>query len=275
MKSSSPPDPQATANAQFGTNVNSSVASAWLANPNQRSPIGTWTNRATSYRTIDGKRVPQFTQTFKFAPGQQKLYNQQLALGQNMNGIAQQQLGRLKSSLSQPIDFSGAPQLAGDFTDYRNQVEQGLNSRLEPQLARDENATRARLANSGLTQGSAAWNQEMDRLGRQANDARTQVMLASGGEARAAGGYQNQARQQYIGEKMQERNQPLNEITALMSGGQVQQPGSPNWAGYGVAAQDLAGNIYQSYNQQQAQNNATMGGLFGLGGTIAGGLFGF
>jgi len=85
VKSSSPPDPQATANAQFGTNVNSSVASAWLANPNQRSPIGTWTNRATSYRTIDGKRVPQFTQTFKFAPGQQKLYNQQLALGQNMN----------------------------------------------------------------------------------------------------------------------------------------------------------------------------------------------
>ena len=74
---------------------------------------------------------------------------------------------------------------------------------------------------------------------------------------------------------MQERNQPLNEITALMSGGQVQQPGSPNWAGYGVAAPDLAGNIYQSYNQQQAQNNATMGGLFGLGGTIAGGLFGF
>ena len=275
MKSSSPPDPYRTATAQYGTNIDSAVASTRLANANQVSPIGKTTNKVNGYTTIGGKKVPQYTQTFKYNPGQQKLYNQQLAIGQNMNTIAGQQLNRLKSSLSQPIDVSGAPQLAGDFTDYRNQVEQGLNSRLEPQLARDENATRARLANSGLTQGSAAWNSEMDRLGRQANDARTQVMLASGGEARAAGGYQNQARQQYIGEEMAKRNQPLNEITALSSGGQVAQPGQPNWAGYGVAAPDITGNIYQSYNQQQAQNNATMGGLFGLGGTIAGGLFGF
>jgi hypothetical protein len=241
------------------------------------APVGTWTNRATSYRTIDGKKVPQFTADFQIrARASRSSTTRTWQLGQNMNGIAQQQLGRLEvlpvaaDRLLRALRSSPATS-----TNYRNQVEQGLNSRLEPQLARDENATRARLANSGLTQGSAAWNQEMDRLGRQANDARTQVMLASGGEARAAGGYQNQTRQQYIGEKMQERNQPLNEITALMSGGQVQQPGSPNWAGYGVAAPDLAGNIYQSYNQQQAQNNATMGGLFGLGGTIAGGLFGF
>ena len=275
MKSSSPPDPYQTANAQYGQNVNSSVASAWLANPNQSSPIGTWTNRATSYRKIGGQRVPQFTQTFKFAPGQQKLYNQQLALGQNMNTIAGEQLGRLKSSLSKPIDFTGAPQRAGDFSGYRDEVEQGLNSRLEPQLQRDENAARTRLANMGLTQGSTAWNTEMDRLDRAKNDARTQVMLASGGEARAAGGYQNQARQQYINEEMSKRNQPLNEIGALMSGGQVAQPGQPNWSSYAVAAPDVSGNIYASNAMQNSQNNAAMGGLFGLGSTLAGGLFGF
>lgn len=275
MQSTKPPDPQATANAQFGSNVKSAVASAWLANPNQSSPVGTWKNKATSYRTIDGQKVPQFTQSFTFAPGQKTLYNQNLQLGRNMNDIARRQLRRLDSSLAQPIDFSGAPELAGNFDNYRSEVEAGLISRLEPQLQRDENAARVRLANSGLTQGSEAWNREMDRLDRSKNDARTQVMLASGGEARAAGGYQNQARQQYINELMAQRNQPLNEITALTSGGQVAQPGQPNWAGYGVAAPDITGNIYNSSAQQNAQNNAAMGGLFGLGGTLAGGLFGF
>ena len=178
MNSTKPPDPVATANQQYGSNVNSSVASAWLGNPNQVGPTGTTTNRATSYRNIGGVRVPQFTQTFKYTPGQQKLYNQQLQMGQKMNTIAGQQLNRLQTSLSTPIDFSGAPQLAGDFSNYQNEVEQGMNARLAPQLARDENATRQRLANMGLTQGSKAWSEEMDRLGRSANDARTQVMLA-------------------------------------------------------------------------------------------------
>lgn len=273
MNSSSPPDPYQTANAQFGQNVSTSVANAWLANPNQRGPTGTTTNRATSYRTIDGKRVPQFTQTFKYNPGQQKLYNQQLRMGQKMNTIGEQQLGRLGNSLSQPIDFSGAPELAGNFDNYRNEVEQGMLSRLAPQQARDEEATRTRLANMGLSQGSEAWREEMDRLGRGQNDARIQTMLASGGEARAAGGYQNQTRQQYINELMSQRNQPLNEISALMSGGQVAQPGQPSWSSYAVAAPDLAGNIYASNQMQQQQNNAMLGGASSALGMLAGGFF--
>lgn len=273
VQSSSPPDPQAAANAQYGSNIKASVASSWLNNPNQSTPIGTWTNRATSYRNIGGQRVPQFTQTFKFAPGQQALYNQQLGLGRQMNAIAGEQLGRLKNALGQPVDFSGAPQLAGDFENYRNEVEAGMLSRLAPQQARDEEATRTRLANMGLSQGSEAWREEMDRLGRGVNDARIQTMLASGGEARAAGAYQNQSRQQFINELMSQRNQPLNEIAALMSGGQVQQPNAPNWATYGVSSPDIAGNIYASSALQQQQNNAMMGGLGALGGTALGAFF--
>ena len=196
-------------------------------------------------------------------------------MGQKMNTIGNAQLNRLSNSLSRPINFDGAPELAGDFSSYQNETEAAMNERLNPQLQRDENATRQRLANMGLTQGSKAWTEEMDRLGRSANDARTQVMLASGGEARAAGAFQNQNRQQFINELMQQRNQPLNEISALMSGGQVAQPGSPNWSSYAVAAPDVAGNIYASNAMQNQQNNAMMGGLFGLGATAADRLFGF
>jgi len=275
VNSTKPPDPIQTAGLQGTANTNAAISSAWLGNANQRSPVGTTKNTVARYVTVGGKKVPQFQQTFKYSPGQQKLYNQQLAMGQKMNTIGNAQLNRLNTSLSQPINFSGAPELAGYFSNYQNEVEAGMNERLAPQLQRDENATRQRLANMGLTQGSKAWTEEMDRLGRSANDARTQVLLASGGEARAAGAFQNQNRQQYINELMQQRNQPLNEISALMSGGQVAQPGSPNWSSYAVAAPDVAGNIYASNALQNQQSNAAMGGLFGLGATAAGGLFGF
>ena len=82
---------------------------------------------------------------------------------------------------------------------------------------------------------------------------------------------------------MQLRNQPINEITALMSGSQLSSPGQPNFAAGTVAPTNTAGNTYDAYNAQlqnyqlqQNQQNAMMGGLFGLGGSaISGGLFGF
>ena len=69
------------------------------------------------------------------------------------------------------------------------------------------------------------------------------------------------------------RNQPLNEITALMSGSQVNQPNYVGTPQASVANTDYAGMVQNQYNarMQQAQmknanNQALMGGLFGLAG---------
>jgi hypothetical protein len=83
---------------------------------------------------------------------------------------------------------------------------------------------------------------------------------------------QNAARNQYMQEQYQQRNQPLNEIAALMSGSQVQQPNWLNSPSSQIATTDIGGLINQNFAQQQ-QNyqtatsswNATMGGLLGLG----------
>ncbi len=68
-----------------------------------------------------------------------------------------------------------------------------------------------------------------------------------------------------------ERNQPINEISALMGGGQVQQPTFQNTPNVGVAGTDIAGLTAQNYAQKQSGYNATMGGLAGLGGAALGG----
>jgi hypothetical protein len=82
----------------------------------------------------------------------------------------------------------------------------------------------------------------------------------------------NASRNQYLQEQYQQRNQPLNEISALMSGSQVQQPNWLNSPTSQIATTDFAGIMNQNFAQQQ-QNyqtamqgwNSTMGGLLGMG----------
>ena len=87
---------------------------------------------------------------------------------------------------------------------------------------------------------------------------------------------QNAARNQYMQEQYQQRNQPLNEISALMSGSQVQQPNWLNSPTSQIATTDIGGLINQNFAQQQqnyqtANSNwqAMMGGILGLGGKLA------
>lgn len=85
--------------------------------------------------------------------------------------------------------------------------------------------------------------------------------------------YQNALRDRAIQERMLLRQTPINEISALTSGAQVQLPQFVNTPQTGIQAPDLQGATYASYQaqlnnaQQQAANNRAMTqGLFSLGG---------
>jgi Chaperone of endosialidase len=86
----------------------------------------------------------------------------------------------------------------------------------------------------------------------------------------------NSARNQAMQEQYAQRNQPLNEISALMSGSQVSQTPWLNTPNSQIATTDIGGLINQNFAQQQ-QNYQTansnwqsmMGGLLGLGGKLA------
>lgn len=70
---------------------------------------------------------------------------------------------------------------------------------------------------------------------------------------------------------------PLNEVSALLSGSQVQSPQAYQPGAATVAPTDVLGAYNQQYQGQLAQwqaenqaNNAGLGGLFGLAGTLGG-----
>ena len=85
----------------------------------------------------------------------------------------------------------------------------------------------------------------------------------------------NAARNQYLQEQYQARNQPMNEIAALLGTGQVTAPNFINTPGSQIANTDFAGimqanfqNQYANYQTQNQNAQQLMGGLFGLAGGV-------
>lgn len=94
-------------------------------------------------------------------------------------------------------------------------------------------------------------------------------------QAQAVYGAQNTTQQNWLQQQYAAQNEPINQITSLLSGSQVTNPNFVNTPSNQIATTDTAGLINNSFSQQmntyQQQNQnyqSMMGGLFGLMGGI-------
>jgi hypothetical protein len=88
--------------------------------------------------------------------------------------------------------------------------------------------------------------------------------------------FANTAQQQALAQAIQQRQLPLNEINALMSGSQIQNPQFQQYTGANVQAAPIANATAQQgafnqnlYNQQTGTYNTNLAGLYSLGGAGA------
>jgi hypothetical protein len=87
----------------------------------------------------------------------------------------------------------------------------------------------------------------------------------------------NTAQQQSLDQQLALRNQPLNQITGLMSGSQIQMPQFQGYQGANIAAAPIYQGVQDTFQgqmdqygiRQQAKNNLTSG-LMSLGGSLGG-----
>ena len=128
---------------------------------------------------------------------------------------------------------------------------------------------------AGLQNQAVAQNQNAALQQQQAQNA---AQAQQFNQALQGAQFGNTAAQQALQQQLSLYNQPLNQISALMSGSQVQMPQFQGYTGANVAAapimagaqaQDQA--AMQRYNAQQAGANSLTSGLFGLGGAALGG----
>lgn len=250
-----PPDPKDTSAAQTGTSVSTAIANAMLGNVNQNTPDGSLNySQSGTYKFTDpytGKSydIPQFTATQTLSGIGQQTKDQTDQAQLNLGKIANNQSAFLNDYLGKPIDLNTATE---------DKIDELGRARLDPQFAREEETMRTNLINRGIREGSPAFTAAMSDFGQNKNDAYNSLYL----NGRAQGAQ----------EALAQRNQPLNEISALMSGSQVAQPNFVNTNMPTIPTTDNAGLINQNYQQRLAANqqsnaftNSILGGLFGLG----------
>lgn len=248
-----PPDPWETAQAQSQWNNTTAQTQQAMNMVDQTTPWGSSTYNQTGTQTIigaDGKpiNVPKYSQTTTLSPEQQAIFEQTQTAQGNLAGLASDQSAAMREYLNTPFQFnnSDAEQWAYDLASPRILAQQGQN----------EEQIRTTLANKGIREGSAAWNAEMSRMTNANTDQLNQLALTGRGQA--------------FNEALTSRNQPINELSALLSGSQVSMPQFAGTPQTGVAGVDYTGLVNQKYQAELQSANAGMGGLFGLGGALLG-----
>lgn len=255
-KQPDPTPPKETSAASTGTSVSTAIANANLGNVNEITPDGTKTTEQTgSYSWTDpytnqSYTVPRFTTTQTLSEGQQAIKGQQDAAKLGLATLGNNQTQFLQDYMSKPFDGSN------EATESRL-MELG-RKRLDPVLQQRTDSLATKLSNQGIKLGSTAYDRAMTQDTQGQNDAYNQLLLTGRGQA-----YQ---------EGQSTRNQPINEITALLSGSQVSQPVWANTQTPTIPTTNNAG-IISNYDQQKAAQAAANSSMFGsvLGGI--GGLF--
>ena len=217
----------------------------------------------------------QATITQQFSPEQQRIFDLSNQAKIGLGEVAGQGTEALKGVVGRPIDFSGAPPQAGQSEDVRKRVLEAMMSRVNEDYGRKSDDMNSNLIAAGLRPGSKAYDDQMALLARTRTDANTQAELAAQQAMSSQFGLDTQARKDAIAEMLMQRQVPLNEITALMSGSQVNNPfAMPTYAQnaqvgaapvYGATA-DAANYASDLYNVRAQQAGNLQSGLFGLGG---------
>lgn len=259
-----PPDPRETSQAQTGTNVATAIANTQLGNVNQYGPTGsleysqTGSTSFTDPYTGQTYQIPTFSARTTLTPQQQAIFDQQQGTELGMATTANEQMDFLRNYLGENRSVPQADDAA------RQRIEAAMFERMSPQIEADRQRMETQLANQGIGIGSRAYSAAQDDNARAVNDARLATIMAGG---------QEQSRQLQM--EMAARNQPINEITALLSGSQVQLPQFGMNQPTGIPTTDNAGLINANYqaqvnnvNQRNAQTSGLLGGLFGAAGNI-------
>lgn len=189
---------------------------------------------STSYQQIgtNADGTPKFQQTTSLNPQLQGAVNGAL------------------STLSNPASF--------DTNAIESHLMDLQRSRLDPINSQRRSSYEQDLFNRGVKPGTQAYDTAMSRLGQQENDQWNSLAL--------------NGRQQALSELLTSRSQPINELTALLNGTQIngQTPQT------GVAPTDYSSLVGQKYAADQNAYTNTWSGIgnllgAGLGGWAQGG----
>ena len=254
------PDYRAAAQETAAGNLDAARAATAANRVNQVTPYG---NLDYSISGQDPYGNPTWTATTSLSDVGQQLLNNQNAASLGLGGTINAALGRVQSTMGQEFN----PNLPSTGFDPGQSYQDAYMQRLAPQLEQNREATQARLANQGIAPGTQAYENAMRQQAQREND----LLLGATTQGFGVG---SQANQQAFNQEMTKYNMPLNTLSALRSGSQVQNPSFVNSAQQATTGgADILGAAQMGYNAQMGDFNAKQAaqqsfnqGLMGLAG---------
>ena len=282
--------------AQGGVNAPNLASSLDLSNvANMPINAGMSAQEAIMSRlqpSLQKNRVSTETQLINqgLRPGTEAYDNAIQLLGQQENDARQQAvLQGIGLDLSanqqgygqalQSAGFGNQAQLSGFGANLQNQ--QAANQAIAQNYGQGVNAQQMQNAAiaQNFGQGISAQQMQNQAIGQNYGQGMSSAQSQNAIEAQRynqalqAAQFGNIAQQQALAQAIQGRQMPLNEITALMSGSQIQNPQFQAYSGSNIAAAPIFGATQaqgqaaqNAYNQQVANQNANTAGMYSLGG---------
>lgn len=227
----------------------------------------------------------------ELTPEEQAIFNTNQQVRTALGNLGVTATGRVQDVMSNPFQFQGPDIMTSlDLSNVAKMPvnagttgQQAIMSRLQPELEARREALRTSLINQGVPPGSEAYQRAMTDLSQQENDLVQQAALEGikldtaanqigFGQALQSANFGNIANEQAFQRALGLYNLPLNQVSALMSGSQVNIPQFQGYQGAGVTAapifqagQAAGQHAMDLYNADVAQSNATMGALGQLG----------
>jgi len=254
------PDYSAAARETAAGNLAAAQTATAANRVNQITPYG---NLTYSESGTDTRGNPIWTATQTLSPAQQQLLDYQNQTSAGLGRLSQTGLGYVENMLNTPFDTSRLPTTG--FNPSQS-YQDAYMQRLAPQIQQGQERTQQRLANQGIDIGSEAYDRAMQAQAKAEND----LLLGATTQGFGVG---QQARQQALQEQAYLRNEPLNTLSAVRTGAQVQGPSFVNSAQQATTGgADILGAQQMQYNAQMGDFNAKQAaqqnfnqGLMGLG----------
>jgi hypothetical protein len=254
------PDYRAAAQETAAGNLDAARAATAANRVNQVTPYG---NLNYTISGQDPYGNPTWTATTSLSDVGQQLLNNQNAASLGLGGTINAALGRVQSTMGEEFN----PNLPSTGFDPGQSYQDAYMQRLAPQLEQSRESMQARLANQGVAPGTQAYENAMRQQAQREND----LLLGATTQGFGVG---SQANQQAFNQAMTKYNMPLNTLSALRSGSQVQNPSFVNSAQQATTGgADILGAAQMGYNAQMGDFNAKQAaqqsmnqGLMGLAG---------
>jgi hypothetical protein len=227
-------------------------------------------NQVTPYGNLDYTQSgtdpygnPTWTATTSLSDVGQQLLNNQNQTSLGLGGTINAALGQVQNTMGQAFN----PNLPSTGMNPGQSYQDAYMQRLAPQIEQSRESTTAALANQGVVPGTKAYDNAMRQQAMKEND----LLLGATTQGFGTG---LQANQQAYNQAMTNYNMPLNTLSALRSGSQVQNPTFVNSAQQATTqGADILGATQMGYNAQMGNFNAGQAaqqnlnsGLMGLGG---------